>query len=44
MFSQQRLTSVDEISSKSGVLLAFKLLNASFNSSSWRRYSSKFVL
>ena len=44
MFSRQHLTIVDEISSKPGLLLAFKLLNASFNSSSWRRYSSKLVL
>ena len=44
MFSWQRLTTDGEISSKPGLLLAFKLLNASFNSSSWRRYSSKLVL
>ena len=43
--SRQRLTIVDEISSKPGLLLAFKLyLIASFNSSSWKRYSSKLVL
>ena len=44
MFLQQRLTIVDEISSKPGLLLAFELLNASFNSSSSKRYSSKLVL
>ena len=31
MFSRLRLIIVDEISSKPGLLLAFKLLNASFN-------------
>ena len=44
MFSRQRITIVDEISSKSGLLLVFKLLNASFNSSSWRRHWPKLVL
>ena len=33
MFPRQRLTVANEISSKPGPLLAFKLLNASFNSS-----------
>ena len=44
MSSWQRLTTVGEISSKPGLLLAFKLLNASLNSSSWRRYSFKLGL
>ena len=44
MFSWQRLTIDGEISSQPGLLIAFKLLNASFNSSSWRRYSSKLML
>ena len=43
MFSWQCLTIVNEIL-KPGFLLAFKLLNALFNSSSSRRYSSKLVL
>ena len=38
------LTIVDEISSKHGLLLGFKLLNASYNSSSSRRYLSKLEL
>ena len=44
IFSWQRLTIAGQISSKPGFLLAFKLLNVSFNSLSWRRYSSKLVL
>ena len=44
IFSRQRLTIVDEISSKAGLLLVFTLLNSSFNSSFWRRYSLKLVV
>ena len=38
------MTIVDEKSSKPRLLLVFKLLNASFSSSPWRRHSPKLVL
>ena len=44
MFLWQHLTIFDEISTKPGLLLAFILLNALFNSSSRRRYSSKLAI
>ena len=43
IFYRQRSTMVDEISSKRGLLLNFKLLNTSFKSLSRRSYSSKLV-